>query len=174
MTRNVDRSSNCGRQRSQRRPNYLHTPFLAEEIWYLSSNPHFSWFCESAFLVDEFEPVSLLGTPGLALRAHIPERLAAAELVNSMEDLDHIKAEFATAPDGGSTTPALWRCNVSWVRPDQPIYSLAGHLEAELLAELRLADVLFPIRAQNWEQWEFLDAHLIIDNDREVWAQWEA
>ena len=91
-----------------------------------------------------------------------------------MEDLDHIKAEFATALDGGSTTPALWRCNVSWVRPDQPIYSLAGYLEAELLAELRLADVLFPIRAQIWEQWEFLDAHLIIDNDREMWAQWEA
>ena len=140
MTRNVDRSSNCGRQRSQRRPNYLHTPFLADEIWYLSSNSHFSWFCESAFLVDELEPVSLLGTPVLALQAHIPERLAVAELVNSVEHLDHIKAECATAPDGGTTTPALWRCNVSWVRPDQPIYSLAGYLGAEL----RLADVAVP------------------------------
>ena len=174
MKRNVDRSINCGRQRSQRRPNYLHTPFLADEIYLLADHPQFSWFCESAFLVDEYEPVSLLGTPGLALRAHIPERLARLELINCIDDLDHLKEDFATVPEVGSTTPALWRCNVSWARPDQPIYSIAGHLDDELLAELRQAELLFPIRAELWETWEFIDAHLVIQNDREMWVQWEA
>ena len=89
MPTHSDRSSGCAR-RQRRRPDFTHPPFVADEIHYLSSHPHFSWFCESAFLVDGYEPVSLLGTPALALRAHIPDRLANLELVNSIEDLDHI------------------------------------------------------------------------------------
>ena len=172
MPTHSDRSSGCAR-RQQRRPDFTHPPFVADEIHYLSSHPHFSWFCESAFLVDGYEPVSLLGTPALALRAHIPDRLANLELVNSIEDLDHIGVEFVTLPEASGRAPALWRCNVSWKHPHQPIYAVAGYLDDALLAELLDASMLLPIRAQIWERWELTDAHLVIDNEQDMWKSWQ-
>ena len=141
-----------------------------DELHHLTVDSCASSFRGAAYLVDGYAAVTLLGSPGLALRACIPEPLGKLELVNRPEDLGRITIEFRTLTDDKGAS--LWRCDIGWVGANRPIYSLAAILDSDVRSQLRAADLLYPIRAGTWERWQFSDAHLVIRNDRRMWEQW--
>jgi len=154
------------RDRRRRLPNYLREPFLADEMWTVSSNPHFSWFCKSAYFVDEYEPVTFMGIESLALRAHIPPSLARLALVSSLEDLEFITEQFDALPFGNDS---LWRCDVRSAESSHPVFAIAGNYDDRLLAQLREASLLVLIDVAMWERWTSADAHLVLRNDQDFW-----
>ena len=158
------------RPEHRRGPHHWSSTSAADELHHLTVDPCARSFCEAAYLVDDYAPVTLLGAPGLALRACIPEPLGKLELANRIEDLDCITIEFRTLTDDKGAS--LWRCDIGWVGANRPIYSLAAILDSDDLSQLRAADLLYPIRAETWERWQFSDAHLVIRNDRRMWEQW--
>jgi hypothetical protein len=114
----------------------------------------------------------MYGTPCLALRSHLPTELANLELVDSLEDLENLRETFTTR-DSRDPGTGLWRCDVGWIHPQQHIYSIAGACDRAMLSELRRAHLLLLIEESVWDRWEFLDAHLSICNDREMWLRWK-
>ena len=145
-------------------------PFLADEMWSLSDNRNFRWFCESAFLVDEYEPITVSGAASLAFATHLPSVLEPFEPATSLAGDDDLCVQFRTLEDRNSSGP-LWRCDVTWTRYPRRRFAVAGSYDDELLNELRTASFLLLVDASVWDWWELTDVHLIVPNDRELWSQ---
>ena len=159
----------CPRRHSPR----LEPPFLADEMWSLCDNPNFRWFCESAFLVDEYEPVTVSGAPSLAFATHLPSVLEPLESAASVAVDDDVLVQFRTLEDGHASG-SLWRCDVAWTRYPRRRFAVAGSYDNPLLNQPRVAEFLLFVDASVWEWWERTDVHLLVPNDRELWSQCEA
>lgn len=161
--------SGCPRRPSPRRD----PPYLADEMWSLSDNCNFRWFCESAFLVDDYEPITVSGAASLAFATHLPSVLAPLEPATSPAGDDDLCVQFRTLEDRNSSGP-LWRCDVTWTRYPRRRFAVAGSYDDQLLNELRSASFLLLVDASVWDWWEVTDVHLVVPNDRELWSQCEA
>ncbi len=142
-------------------------------MWSLSDNRNFRWFCESAFLVDEYEPVSLSGAACLAFATHLASVLEPLEPASSLAGDDDVCVQFRTL-EGGNAWGSLWRCDVTWTRYPQRRFAVAGSYDYRLLNELRGAELLLFVDASVWEWWGRTDVHVLVPNDRELWSQCEA
>ena len=142
-------------------------------MWSLSDNCNFRWFCESAFLVDEYEPVTVSGAPSLAFATHLPTVLEPLESAASVAVDDDVLVQFRTLEDG-HVSGTLWRCDVAWTRYPRRRFAVAGSYDNPLLNQLRVAEFLLFVDASVWEWWERTDVHLLVPNDRELWSQCEA
>jgi hypothetical protein len=149
-------------------------PFFAEEMWSLCDNPDLRWFCESAFLVDEYESLSLSGSPCLAFATHLPSMLETLETATSLAVHADVLVRFAALEAASSTSDSLWRCDVAWSGYPRRRFAVAGAYDDELLGELREASLLLLIDASIWEWWEPTDVHLAVPNDQELWSRCEA
>ena len=142
-------------------------------MWSLCDNPNFRWFCESAFLVDEYEPVTVSGAPSLAFATHLPSVLEPLESATSVAGDDDVLVQFRTLEDGNAPG-SLWRCDVTWTRYPRRRFAVAGSYDNGLLNQMRVAEFLLFVDASAWEWWGRTDVHLLVPNDRELWSQCEA
>jgi hypothetical protein len=142
-------------------------------MWSLSDNRNLRWFCESAFPVDEYEPVTVSGAASLAFATHLPSVLEPLESATSVAGDDDVCVQFRTLEDG-NTSGSLGRCDVTWTRYPRRRFAVAGNYDNGLLNQLRVAKFLLFVDASVWESWERTDAHLLVPNDRELWSQCEA
>ena len=78
-------------------------PFLAEEMRSLCDNHNFQWFCKSAFLVDEYEPVTVSGAPSLAFATHLLSVLEPLESATNVAGDDDVCVQFRTLDDGNAS-----------------------------------------------------------------------
>ena len=141
-------------------------------MWSLSDNRNFRWFCGSAFLVDEYELISLSGAACVAFATHLPSVLEPLEAATSVAG-DDLCVQFRTLGDGNASG-SLWRCDVTWTRYPLRRFAVAGSYDNRLLNQLRVAEFLLFVDASVWEWWERTDVHLLVPNDRELWSQCEA
>ena len=148
-------------------------PFLADEMWSLCDNRNFRWFCESAFLVDEYEPITVSGAASLAFATHLPSVLEPLKPATSLAFDDDLCVQFRTLEDANAPGP-LWRCDVTWTRYPRRRFAVAGSYGDDLLNELRNASFLLLVDASVWDWWELTDVHLVVPNDQELWSQCEA
>lgn len=145
-----------------------HLPLLADEMWALSDNPHFSWFCQSACFVDEHEPLTVRGVSRLALRLHLPGDRSAIGLTAGPKGEVEAIAQFATLGRGYTSTP-LWRCDMNRENAPPVRFAIAGTHDGDLLREFGRADMLMLVKTSAWEDWDLADVCLTFPNDPEYW-----
>jgi hypothetical protein len=140
-------------------------------MWSLSDNPNFRWFCDSAYLVDEFQPITVSGVTSIAFATHLPPLLEPLEPSSGCPDGDDdLLVQFRTL-ESDDNSPSLWRCDVGWTRYPRRRFAIAGSYDDELLTELRRATFLLLIDAAVWDWWDRGNVHLVVPNDQELWSQ---
>jgi hypothetical protein len=77
----------------------------------LCDNRNFRWFGEPAFLVDEYEPITVSGATSLASATHLPSVLDPWESATSVVRDDDVCVQFRTLEDGNASG-SLWQCDV--------------------------------------------------------------
>ena len=121
--------------------------FLSDDMWALSDNRNFEWFCLRAHLVDDFEPLT---DGALALAVHDAYGNVAVT-DDDFDTVDTVSVKFQTLEVGH---PPLWRCD--WERSLREPFTmgLAGAYNRQLLTEFQRADVLFLVTVQLFEIWQ--------------------
>lgn len=154
------------RPRPDRRTRFPRPPLelIRDEMWSLSGNRHFTWFCADALLVDEFEPIDNT-VPALALATHYPYRYQSATDAH-FDPEGRIEASFSTLDVGN---PPLWRCDITRLQPIPWEFAIGGAYDDELLTELRSAELLLLIDRRFFETWTRDHIIHVIPNDREMW-----
>ena len=137
--------------------------FLPDEMWSLSDNPNFRWFCRGAWLVDDYEP--FIALPALGLAVHTQYVLSPV----TDEDFDRADEATATFTVEHTREPPLWRCDFERTYRDPLTLSLAGNYNSQILDAFRRADHLALIDASVFDYYEIEDVFAVVPNDREFW-----
>jgi hypothetical protein len=143
-------------------------PYLAAEMWTLSDNPNFVWFCQAACLADDYASIDVRKVPCLALRIHLPTDLGALGLTAGVTGTNDMIVQFATLRADGASIP-LWRCNMHHSGQAPAKFAVAGGYDQNLLNEFRRATMLLFVQASVWLGWDLANVFLAVPNDREYW-----